>query len=368
MKFNGKKIPYIEYLPILIIAFILYKIVNNFSIVTNGFNFVISLLSYLIWGYAIAYFLNPIMVFIEKQLKVKRVVSISIIYVLLLTILFFSITIITPTLESNVKQITEDLPQYIDTTENWVIDTIENLRNIDKYNILSYIEDNITNFLKDATKYVSLPYLFKKTVGFTSGIMKFIIGLVIAVYFLSDKEKILKNIKKILFAFLNTTTASSIIDAGNKVNIIFSKFLIGKSIDSLIIGLLCFLVTSIFRMPFALLISIIVGVTNMIPYVGPFIGAVPAVLITLFIAPEKAFWMLLIIFIIQQFDGWILGPKIIGDHVGTSPLLIITAIIVGGGLFGIVGMFVGVPFFAAIKMFLGEYVDKKLKNKDVKIE
>ncbi|MFZ5988461.1 MAG: AI-2E family transporter [Bacillota bacterium] len=367
MFFKGKKIPYIELLPVIFIVFILFKIVNNTSILIDSIKFILSLLSYLIWAFGIAYFLNPVMVFLEKRFKIRRAFSIMIIYVCLVAVLFVSITVITPILVDNVKQLWDNMPRYVETTEKWVNRAVSDLKSQDRYNIEPYIVESINDFLGKANKFIDLPinFLLKKAVDLTSTLLKFIFGLIIAIYFLNDKEKIIRNIKKLLYAFLNKSAAYSLISIGKKVHLVFSRYILGKTIDSLIIGLICFLVLSIFRMPFALLISLIVGVTNMIPYVGPFIGAVPAVLITLFASPEKALWVAVFILILQQFDGWYLGPKIIGDQVGISPLLIITAIIVGGGTFGIIGMFLGVPLFAVVKLFLDEYVERRLKSRDV---
>lgn len=370
MFFKGKKIPYIEFLPLIVISFIVYKLINNTSILVEGIKYVFSLLSYLIWAFAIAYFLNPVMMFIEKKLKVRRIISISIIYVCLIVILFVSVTVITPILVDNIKQLVDNAPKYIANTEKWVNQVIADLKSQDRYNIEAYVVKSVNDLLSKADEFIELPinFLLQKTFDLTSALFKFLFGLVIAVYFLNDKERILRNLKKLLYAFLDRNVAYRFITVSKKVNFVFSKFILGKTIDSLIIGLLCFLVLSIFQMPFSLLISIIVGVTNMIPYVGPFIGGIPAVIITLFVSPEKALWVAIFILILQQFDGWYLGPKIIGDQVGISPLLIITAIIIGGGTFGIIGIFLGVPLFAVVKLFLDEYVEKQLKIRDLDIK
>ena len=160
---------------------------------------------------------------------------------------------------------------------------------------------------------------------------------------LKDKEKFIYQIKKLTYALFSNKRATKIIRSGREFNIVFSEYLIGKMIDSLIIGIICFIGTLIIRVPYPLLISTIVGVTNMIPYFGPFIGMIPAVLITLFYNPIKALWMFIFILGLQQFDGLYLGPKILGTKLGLSPFWVITAIIVGGKLFGILGMLLAAP-------------------------
>ncbi|PQQ67661.1 AI-2E family transporter [Acetivibrio saccincola] len=369
MLFKGKKIPHSDYIPIIIIGLLLYKLINNPSIVLSEMKgilkYITSLFAYIIWGFAIAYFLNPLMVLLEKKLKIRRIFSISIIYVVFIATLGILITFITPAITSSVKQLANDIPDYIETTEAKINETIEKLKSYDKYGVETYIKNNLERFSSKINNFVNVPvnFLLTSTISLTSYILKFLIGLIISIYILADKEKIIKGAKKLTYALLNKKTAFNLISNLKKSNYIFSKYMFGKALDSLIIGILCLILLSVFRVKFALLFSLIVGVTNMIPYVGPFVGAIPAVVVTLFINPIQAIWVAIIIFLLQQFDGWYLGPKIIGDQVGVSPLLIITAIIVGGGMFGASGMFLGVPVFTVIKAFVDEYVEKKLKAK-----
>lgn len=369
MLFKGKKIPHSDYIPIIIIGLLLYKLINNPSIVLSEMKgilkYITSLFAYIIWGFAIAYFLNPLMVLLEKKLKIRRIFSISIIYVVFIATLGILITFITPAITSSVKQLANDIPDYIETTEAKINETIEKLKSYDKYGVETYIKNNLERFSSKINNFVNVPvnFLLTSTISLTSYILKFLIGLIISIYILADKEKIIKGAKKLTYALLNKKTAFKLISNLKKSNYIFSKYMFGKALDSLIIGILCLILLSVFRVKFALLFSLIVGVTNMIPYVGPFVGAIPAVVVTLFINPIQAIWVAIIIFLLQQFDGWYLGPKIIGDQVGVSPLLIITAIIVGGGMFGASGMFLGVPVFTVIKAFVDEYVEKKLKAK-----
>jgi predicted PurR-regulated permease PerM len=154
----------------------------------------------------------------------------------------------------------------------------------------------------------------------------------------------------------------------SECNKIFSGFIIGKSIDSLIIGILCFILMTLFKMPYALIISAIVGVTNMIPYFGPFIGAVPGTIILLLMSPLRAFGFIILIFVLQQFDGLYLGPKILGDSTGLKPLWIIFAITLGGNLAGVLGMFFGVPIIAVIAYLANNIIERKLKSKDITID
>ena len=192
-----------------------------------------------------------------------------------------------------------------------------------------------------------------------------LLGLVISVYLLADKEKFIRGIKKNLYAFLGRENADKTIDFGNEVNSIFTNFFVGKLIDSTIIGILCFIGLSLLKVRFALLLSIVVGIFNMIPYFGPFIGAVPAIVITLFYNPIQALWVTLFIFGLQQFDGIILGPKILGDKVGVSPFYIILAIMIGGGFFGPMGMLMGVPVLKSFFVLWDKILVNLLKKKKI---
>jgi len=155
-----------------------------------------------------------------------------------------------------------------------------------------------------------------------------------------------------------------IISAAGRVNEMFQRFILGKTVDSAIIGGICYIGMLILDMPFAVMLSVIVGVTNMIPYFGPLIGAIPSVLIVLLTeGGSKALILAIFILILQQFDGNVLGPKILGDAIGVSPLWIIFSIIIGGAAGGPFGMFIGVPVVASIKMFMDEFIDKKYNEK-----
>lgn len=182
---------------------------------------------------------------------------------------------------------------------------------------------------------------------------------------LKDKEYFARNFSRLTYAIFPKNKAEIIIEFFKEIKEAFSKFFVGKALDSLIIGILCFIGCLIMKVRYALLISLIVGVTNMIPYFGPFIGMIPAAIITVFYSPFKALWVIIFIFLLQQFDGLYLGPKILGIQVGLKPFWIILAILVGGGFFGVWGMLFAVPIAAVVKTVLGKYVTKQHKQKGI---
>lgn len=194
----------------------------------------------------------------------------------------------------------------------------------------------------------TLPVLMDFTVKFSAGVLNWVLGLIISVYMFMGKERFFAQAKKLLYALFEKDTVDEILRQTRDSHAIFSGFITGKILDSLIIGLICFACLSVFRMPYAMLISVIVGVTNVIPYFGPFIGAIPSVFIMLTVSPIKALFLALFILVLQQFDGNILGPKILGQSTGLSAFWVVFSIMLFGGLFGFVGMFIGVPTFAVI--------------------
>ena len=283
-----------------------------------------------------------------------------------LIVLFF--VFITPTIIDSAKNLIKELPNYIEATQKWLSSLPSSI--MDKYGIIQEIEGKMDEALVKATE--SLAPLLNKTltqvVNFTSGFFNFIMGSIISIYVLKDKEQFNNGFKKLNYAMFSKEKAESIISAQNDIKSAFSRFFAGKFIDSLIIGIMCFIGCLILKVPFATLISVIFGITNMIPYFGPFVGVVIATLVTLFDSPIKALWVLIFTFALQQFDGLYLGPKILGIQVGMKPFWIITALLIGGGFFGVWGMLFAVPIAAVIKIFVERYIENQYKIKGLKKE
>ncbi|SHJ79986.1 AI-2E family transporter [Tepidibacter formicigenes] len=360
--FSNEKTKYFIF--ILFISLILFKFVNNTEFFIQKLSFFTSLINPFIWAFAIAYLLNPIMIYFENNFKIKRGFSILLIYVLLLGIINFTITILTPRIVSSINELSKDMPGYVTTAQNWIN------QNIIKSKLLQfsnpYLKQNINTIINEALNFLNITSsnLVTKAINITSNLFNGILGLIISIYLLKDKENLINNTKRLFYALIGKNKSDKLINFCKLVNKIFSQYIVGKAIDSLIIAVICFAGLLILKIPYALLISIIIGITNMIPYFGPFIGAVPSILITLLNSPISALWVGIFIFLLQQFDGLYLGPKILGDKVGLSPLWIIVAVIIGGGAFGLLGMFLGVPAMAIIKIQLEKYINIKLGTKD----
>ena len=210
-----------------------------------------------------------------------------------------------------------------------------------------------------------LPKLLGYGVAIGNGLVTAITAIISALYMLLEKDKLIHQMHKVVYAMLPLRRSRKVLDICRHANEVFSGFINGKLLDSLIIGIICFIGMTLFRMPLTMLISTVIGVTNVIPFFGPFIGAIPSIMILLIFDPIKALEFAIFVLVLQQFDGNILGPKILGDSTGLSALWVLVAIIVGGGLFGFAGMVLGVPTFAVLYSLVSDGLALALKLRGV---
>jgi len=210
-----------------------------------------------------------------------------------------------------------------------------------------------------------LPKLYQTVASVASGSLNTLVGLIVSIYLIADRHSIAYSGKRVLYAFLKKERANQILDLAHETLTIFRRFFVGKALDSLIIGILCYILMNIFGLPYAELISVIVGVTNVIPFFGPFIGAIPSILIILMSSPMEAFIFAILILALQQLDGNVIGPAILGNSLGLKPIWIIFSVTVGGGLFGLVGMIAGVPTFTVIYTLFKRWIDRRLQKKNL---
>ena len=230
--------------------------------------------------------------------------------------------------------------------------------------VFSSSEAMLESMLGMAKDYV--PKILNYSWSFVRQTFNFFIAVIIAVYILLEKERFTEQFKKLAYALLPKPKVEALIQLSRLTSRMFNSFIIGKMIDSLIIGVICFIGMLIMRLPFAVLISFIVGLTNMIPVFGPFIGAVPGIFILFIVDPIYSLIFAVFVLLLQQFDGNILGPMILGDQLGLPSLWVMFSIIVGGGMFGILGMFLGVPLFAVLYVVVRGFVSGQLKEKNIR--
>lgn len=364
------KIPYIAYLPIVIFSIIAFKLIDRIESVGVFIHLLVNILVPFIWAFVIAYLANPLLKKIETKLKLGRGISVALVYLVLISVIGLFFTLVIPSIVQSITDIIKNVPGYVNTAEAWGTRQYEELERLGLIESLeSFDLTSLQELFDKASQYFNtfLTGLLTGVFGVTSGVFKMFIGLIISIYMLKDKEVFMDGIRRANYALLRRDQAVAAVKFIHEADEIFSKYIVGKMIDSLIIGLICFAGMWALKAPYALLMSIIIGVTNMIPYFGPFIGAVPAIIITLFSSPVTALWVAVFILVLQQLDGYIIGPFILGDSVGLSPFWIILAILIGGGLFGVLGMLICVPVMAIVRNQFSRYINKRLDEKNLSL-
>ncbi len=359
-------------------AILFYFLFSHFGVVKSSVTKVISIISPFIYGFIISYILNRPMNFFENRVfkfcekkkprpKLKRHLSILTVFIIAFLIIGILFYIVIPQVSKSVVSIVNTLPDYLRTFQTWAEDILTKIHIDTESGLIDKLFVSSDEIIKNITSFAmnKLPAIFSFSKQFTSAILNIFVGIIISIYMLANKERFLAQIKKVIHAFLPEKFTYKLISIAHSSNERFNGFIIGKLLDSLIIGIICFIGSSLLNMPYAMLISVIIGVTNIIPFFGPFIGAIPSALIILIIEPIKALWFIIFIIILQQFDGNILGPKILGDSTGLSAFWVMFAILVGGGLFGFMGMFIGVPTFAVIFALVKEYITSRLEKKNL---
>lgn len=358
--------PYMQLIPVSFIIILMYKLLDKIGDVTSFLGFLMTVLHPIIIGMVLAYLMNPLMKWLERNARLKRGISIAILYLSFIGILSVLIAFILPTIISSISDIVVHFPSYIEQINGFGNEMIAKFEAAYGGDIESMLNsETFTNFTNKFGVVMNdlLASTLTGIASFSSGIFKFIMGLIISIYVLKDKEKFAAGMTRLVYASFKDKNAKSVMGFVKEVDFIFSRYISGKLLDSSIIAVLAFIGLWIIGAPYHLLLALIIGVTNMIPYFGPFIGGTPAVIITLFYSPITAIWVLLFIVVLQQFDGNVLGPKILGDSVGVGPFWIMLAIIIGGGLFGLLGMLIGVPVIVLILNAINRQIDRSLMHK-----
>ncbi|MCR5250930.1 MAG: AI-2E family transporter [Lachnospiraceae bacterium] len=312
----------------------------------------------------------------EAKGKVKsrvRVFSIFLTYMLFLLVVFGMLALVIPEISKSIQSIIKNYPNYMVSFQNWADNMAKKHPGLEQnfYEVQERYSDTIsewinTNVLGKVNEL--LTGLLSGGLSILRGILDFVIGMIIALYLLGSKELMIGRCKKVIYALMRKDMANAFIHNVRFTNKTFLDFFGGKVIDSLIIGFLCFIITSILGTPYALLISVIIGVTNIIPFFGPFIGAIPSAFLVLLVDPKQCLIFVIMILILQQLDGNVIGPLILGQKTGLSGFWVIFAITIFGGLFSFAGMLLGVPVFAVIYTGVNSYIKAKLQTKGLDID
>lgn len=361
-------------------AILLVFLLFRFDSILGQILRVCNILMPIIMGIVIAYLLNPVVEFyerhldrslgkfIEKKTKKKvsmRGLSIFISVIIVLAVIALLIMMVVPQIYTNISNLVYSFPEQIQDLVGKLMELAKNNEKV--RNAINGFYDNfmnyITNWIKsDMLGQVSV--VIDGIMGIFGTAVNCLVAFIVAIYVLLSKETFRRQIKKVINAFFNERQTNVIVSVVKESDKIFGGFISGKIIDSFIIGVICFVCCLILRMPYVALVSVIVGVTNLIPFFGPYIGAIPSAVLILLDSPSKGIVFIIFIAILQQVDGNIIGPKILGQSTGLSPFWVVFAIFLGNGLFGIVGLFIGVPLWAVVYYLIKRYVNYRIRIKE----
>lgn len=335
---------------------------------------VISVFLPIIIGFIMAYLFNFILEFYEDKLLsskifkfkkrlTKRIIGLMFTYSTVTFLFYLFLKFMLPEIVNSLMGLVNDIPDHIKTATELV----------DEFNRNYYIPEEYYNYMIDrwneyrdtilqfATNLI--PIFGNVVKDILASIWNIVLGVIVSIYVLTDKEKFFALSKKIILATFSEKRAARVLELTRRTDNIFGKFISGKILDSFIIAILTFIVLTIFKIPYTVLVSFIIGITNIIPFFGPFIGAIPSAILILFVSPIKAVWFIIIILIIQQIDGNIIGPKILGDSLGISAFWILFSLLIAGKLFGVAGLIIGVPAFVFVYSLIKDIVENRLKKK-----
>ena len=363
---------------------VLYFALLRLDSITNAVSMVIDVLKPILYGMVIAYLLNPIVKQVDRILvprlekymqknrakKCSRGIGVILSLVFLFALITALCNMLIPELVKSIRDLIITLPGQLNNVVDWFnhLQASDTAMGILMRNALEEGTTTLQNWLRTDLMPQANTIMSNLTVGvlnILNEVLNFLIGLIVSVYLLFSKEQYSAQCKKMTYAFLKTNHANMLLHLTKKSNEIFGGFIIGKIIDSAIIGVLCFIGLSLIKMPYTLLVSVIVGVTNVIPFFGPYIGAIPSAFLILLSDPKKGLYFIIFILVLQQIDGNVIGPKILGNSTGLSPFWVVFSILIGGGMFGFVGMIMGVPTFAVIYYIISMITSQRLERKNL---
>lgn len=363
-----------------------YFIIFQLPSIFQGISYIFTIINPILYGAGIAYILNPLVCQFEKMIYglckkykwdvSKKASSFIRMFVVVLSLFLAFLCIygllymLIPEVFGSISNIIDNFPRYVNNAQKWLTKFFEsddamNAATLELLGTASTMLENwLTNDLMPQLNGI-IKDLSSSVLGIFTFLKNFLIGAIISIYLLCSKETFIARGKRVLYAFLSVQTANNIIHNLRFIDDKFGGFIIGKVIDSAIIGVLCYIGTSFMNTPYALLISVIVGITNVIPFFGPFIGAIPSAVLIFVVSPIKCLYFIIFVFVLQQLDGNFIGPKILSGSTGLSSFMVIVAILIGGGLFGAFGMFVGVPVCSVIVAICQAWMEQKIEKKKI---
>lgn len=359
-----------QWLNLIIIAIILYWLVNNMSLIGNILSKLLQVLTPFLLGIVFAFILNIPMTKIEHKLNKiidnkkfpTRIISITLSLIIFSLVISFVLFLLLPEIIDNIQALIKSLPILINKIETWTINLLNQYPNIQNEIKEIFANNSIEKIIPEALNYL-VNGAINFITGLVTGIITFFTSIVFSIYLLSQKESVIKGGKRIIKAYFKPVTEKRIIEIAKLANQTFTKFVSGQCVEAIILGTIFFIVLSIFKFPYALIISVLTTITALIPIFGALIAMVIGAILIAIESPLQALIFIIIFQIIQQIEGNIIYPRVVGKSVGLSPLWTLFAISVGGSLFGLIGMLVALPLAAIFHELLKESVNNRLKTK-----
>jgi len=386
IKFNSKYNTVSAYVVLTFTACLLVVIMMfKFAVVKYYISKLMKISAPIIWGFVLAYILNPLMKLFERVLakvicrkkerpRLLRTLSIFLVMLCFFALIFAAIKSIVPEILNNLRNISGNSQTYFDRSQAYLEEKVRNM----SPGIQSFIHEQLDNFeqlLTDSTSAFTprLDGLFSKggilanitgsAISLAVSLLNFFIGVIVSVSLLSSKEKFIAQGKKVVKAIFKPSRAEKFMKIAHDANNKFMMFLVGRGIESIIVGIMCFILMKAMNIPYPMLVSVIGALTNMIPFFGGFIGAGIGAVLILLSAPQSFVKFLIMFILLQQFASNVVGPKIIGDKIGLNPFWVLFSVFIGGGLFGFVGMLLSVPVFAVIYPLIKDWVNKRVEKR-----
>jgi len=381
-------------LMVIVLSILFYYFLFHNSNFVGFVNQILNICRPILYGLLFSYLLTPVINFQENVLylpllkkagidtgvkgkKRLRTVTILITFILVISLVYGFLKLVIPQINNNIQNIINQFPTYIDNLMKWIQNILKNNPSFEA-TVTKYLNDysveinnwlkndlmpNINNIMKSFTSNVL--GIISGVFGIIAGLFNLIIGAIISIYVLASKEKFSGQSKKIIYSIFKTERANSIVKNFRFVNKTFNSYLSGAIADAFIVGIITFIALSIMKNPYPVLIAVIVGVTNIIPFFGPYLGGIPSAILILMVNPLQALYFIIFIIVLQQIDGNIINPRIVGSSTGLPGFWVICSITVFGGLFGVFGMFIAVPSVAVIFAGISFLVDKSLERKGI---
>lgn len=372
-----------SYLLLITFAVLLVLLVTKIDLLAAGLAVILRLLKPFFIGFAIAFVLNIPYEAIRRALskysrgrrmqKLGKPVAIVGAYVLSFGIFGGVIAVVIPEVVHSVNMLVSNSDAYMKNFQavlTWLNQfDIPQLSDLDLNQIFTSLQQELQGLMEQTLNALSVlfPQIFNMTTNIVQGVANILIGLVVSVYLLSSKETLCRQVKRMTYAFLPRRIADQCVEICQLISQCFSNFVSGQLLEACVLGLLCFVGMRIFGFEYAFLISLLVGVSAIVPVVGAFIGTVPAVVLLFLVEPMQAVWFLVFIVVLQQIEGHLIYPKVVGESVGLPPLWVLMGIVVGGGLGGVLGMLLGVPLFTVVYKLLSQLTQQRLERKHLQL-